>query len=172
MKALYLLSCLLLCSIACNTSRPETATEVATKPTTILLVRHAEKDYGDDPDLIPAGQERAALLAEMLSKTELAAVYSTDTKRTRQTASPSAEKHGLKVNIYDAADLKVIADRLSRKHRGQTVLVVGHSNTTPALANYLTKSEAHPRFSELDYGNLLVVTLPESGRSQVLQLRY
>ncbi|MGB3799310.1 MAG: hypothetical protein WA952_05805, partial [Lewinella sp.] len=78
MKALYLLSCLLLCSIACNTSRPDSSSEsaeVTSTPTTIILVRHAEKDYGDDPDLIPAGQERATLLAEMLSNTELDAVY-------------------------------------------------------------------------------------------------
>ncbi|PPK86349.1 broad specificity phosphatase PhoE [Neolewinella xylanilytica] len=172
MRVLFLFACLLLCSISCNTSRAEHDEVVSEPLTTVILVRHAEKDFGDDPDLTPAGQERAALLAEMLRNTQLDAVYSTDTKRTRQTATPTAEAHDLSVSIYDAGELQVVSNRIARKHRGGTILVVGHSNTTPALANHLTDSDAHPRFSELDYGNLLVVTLPPAGTPRVLQLRY
>ncbi len=171
MKALYLLPCLLLFSIACNSSRKDSDT-LEVEPATVILVRHAEKAFGEDPDLTPEGTARANLLADMLSNTELDAVYSTDTQRTLQTARPTADSHSLKVDLYDAAELQVLSNRLARKHRGETILIVGHSNTTPAMANYLADTDALPRFNELDYGNLLIVTLPESGKARVLQLRY
>ncbi|NJB85225.1 broad specificity phosphatase PhoE [Lewinella marina] len=140
--------------------------------TTFILVRHAEKDYGTDPLLTPTGDSRAARLAEMLSQTELAAVYSTDTHRTRLTAAPAAEQAGLDTQIYDGQALTYFAHQLRRRHAGETVLVVGHSDTTPELANLLAKTETMARFSELDYGNLLVVSIPPVGKAGVLNLRY
>ncbi len=172
--ALYLtLVCLLFSATSCNPARRQARATFAGEPaTTVILVRHAEKDYGDDPILTPEGTERARRLAEMLAKTELTAVYSSDTRRTRLTAAPTAEDHDLHTRIYDVHELGAFAHRLRQMHRGETVLVVGHSNTTPALANYLADTDTEARFSELDYGNLLVVTLPPAGAPRILRMRF
>jgi broad specificity phosphatase PhoE len=139
---------------------------------TFILVRHAEKDYGRDPILIEKGIERAERLKEILKNTSLDAVYSTKTKRTQQTAEPTAEEKNLNIISYSAAELQEFSKNLRRLYKGKTVLVVGHSNTTPAMANYLTETDDHPRFSELDYTNLYIVTLPRVGKPRVLKLRY
>ena len=139
---------------------------------TFILVRHAEKDYGRDPILIEKGVERAERLKEILKNTSLDAVYSTNTKRTQQTAGPTAKEKGLNIISYSAAELQEFSKNLKRLYKGKTVLVVGHSNTTPAMANYLTETDEYPRFSELDYTNLYVVTLPRVGKPRVLKLRY
>jgi broad specificity phosphatase PhoE len=140
--------------------------------TTFYLVRHAEKDYGDDPILIKKGIERAERLKEILKNVDLAAVYSTDTKRTQSTAKPTADDHKLNIVSYRPSLLRELSDKLRSLYRGKTVLIVGHSNTTPAMANYLTDSDEHPRFSELDYTNLYIVTLPRIGAPDVQKLRY
>lgn len=140
--------------------------------TTFYLVRHAEKDYGDDPILIKQGEERAERLKEILKNVDLAAVYSTDTKRTQSTARPTAQDHNLKIVSYEPSLLRELSEKLRSLYRGKVVLIVGHSNTTPAMANYLTDSDEHPRFSELDYTNLYIVTLPRIGAPDVQKLRY
>lgn len=140
--------------------------------TTFYLVRHAEKDYGDDPVLTKQGKERANRLMEILKNVDLAAVYSTDTKRTQSTARPTAEDHNLNIVSYRPSLLRELSEKLRSLYRGKAVLIVGHSNTTPAIANYLTDSDEHPRFSELDYTNLYVVTLPRIGAPDVQKLRY
>lgn len=139
---------------------------------TFILVRHAEKDYGRDPILIEKGIERAERLKETLKNTDLDAVYSTDTKRTQLTAAPTAADKNLEVISYNPGALQEFATNLKRLYKGKTVLIVGHSNTTPAMANYLTDTNEHPRFSELDYTNLYVVTLPKIGKPRVLKLRF
>lgn len=140
--------------------------------TTFYLVRHAEKDYGDDPILIEKGVERAERLKEVLKNVDLAAVYSTNTKRTQSTAKPTADDHGLKTISYQPRLLRELSGKLRSLYRGKVVLIVGHSNTTPAMANYLTNSDEHPRFDERDYTNLYIVTLPRIGTPDVQKLRY
>jgi broad specificity phosphatase PhoE len=88
------------------------------------------------------------------------------------TAIPTAEYHDLKIQQYQAMELNLLVSRLKGKHRGKTVLVVGHSNTTPALTNLLDKSEDYPRFSELDYTNYYVITIPPKGKARVVKMRF
>ena len=171
--ALPLLAILVLIFSGCVSSR-KTAQEQfgSEKVTTFYLVRHAEKDYGDDPVLTKQGTERAERLKETLKNVDLAAVYSTDTKRTMATAMPTAKDHDLKIVPYRPSLLRELSEKLRSLYRGKVVLIVGHSNTTPAMTNYLTDSDEHPRFSELDYTNLYLVTLPRIGAPDVQKLRY
>lgn len=127
---------------------------------------------GDKPALTEAGTVRAQRLAFMLERVDLDAVYSTQTKRTWSTAEPTAESHQLNVIPYDAQLLRNFSSKLRLLHKGKTVLVVGHSNTTPALANLLARTDEFPRFSELDYTNFYVVTIPRIGKPRVLAMRY
>lgn len=152
-----------------NAEAPETE---ARELTTIYLVRHAEKEGGEDPELTSAGRQRAQHLRDELSGVQLAAVYSTDTRRTRATAEPTATAQQLTIRDYDSTQLSALAERLQKEHKGQTVLVVGHSNTTPALANIILGSQELADFDEEDYGNLLIVTVNKGGGAQVQRKRY
>lgn len=112
---------------------------------TAYLVRHAEKvtadsqmivDDPNDPQLTPIGLVRAEALAHRLIDADISVIWSTNTVRTRSTAAPLAARLGLEIQIYDASDLQSFA-ALLKADAGSNVLVVGHSNTTPGLAEAL-----------------------------------
>ena len=117
-----------LVSAACMSSPPP-------PETLIYLVRHAEKQTGDDPSLTAEGLARAEELALTLKHAGITQIYSTDTARTRQTAAPLAAALSLPVELYDASDLPAFANQLTAQTG--TILVVGHSNTTPPLVEFL-----------------------------------
>ncbi|MBI3218407.1 MAG: histidine phosphatase family protein [Bacteroidetes bacterium] len=142
--------------------------------TTFILVRHAEKmaDGSKDPELSEAGKKRAEALSVLLAQTKLDAIYSTKFKRTEMTATPLAKSLSLSIQNYDGAKMEEI-DAMLQKHAGGTVLVVGHSNTTPAIVNYLTGKSEYKNFDDADYGNLIIVSVVEKGKQvKVTWLRY
>ncbi|KCZ87141.1 SixA phosphatase family protein [Hyphomonas johnsonii] len=111
-------------------------TPVAPAPENVIyLVRHAEKEAGDNPSLTEGGHARAAQLADELDDAGLSHIYSTDLARTRETAAPIAAATGLEIETYDPGDLAAFATVLLATP-GPT-LVVGHSNTTPDLVTEL-----------------------------------
>ncbi|MEQ8712895.1 MAG: phosphoglycerate mutase family protein [Cyclobacteriaceae bacterium] len=142
------------------------------EPTTLVIVRHAEKiSSGDDPGLTPIGQDRADRLAEMLERHTIAAVYSTPYQRTRLTGAPTAKDNDLEVTEYDPSKAEDFLKEVINKHRGETILITGHSNTVPAMVNMLTGSSLE-NFSDSDYGNLFVITGSELGSCSSVNLFY
>lgn len=142
--------------------------------TTFILVRHAEKaDESVDPDLSPEGFERAERLAAILDHVSLDAVYSTSFLRTTKTVQPITEKFGLEITEYDHRNPELQADAWKADHAGQTVLISGHSNSTPTFANALLGNKHfEDKFDESDYGNLLIITVDVNGHSKLIHLRY
>jgi len=124
---------------------------------TIYLVRHAEKQAGDDPSLTPAGAMRADVLAETLGDAGIVRIYSTDYARTRETVAPIAETVSVPVTLYDPSDLPAFADKL--KETSGIVLVVGHSNTTPALVEFLGGEPGTDIDEAAEYDRLYVVRM-------------
>ncbi len=132
-------------------------------PTVVILVRHAEKAAApaNDPPLTDAGVARAKALVALLSDANVAAVIATPTVRTRETAKPTAEAHGLTIETVGfapaALHAKAVADAVM-KHAGKTVLVVGHSNTVAAIVAAL----GGPKMGDLcdsQYSMLIVLVL-------------
>ena len=118
----------------------------------IYLVRHAEKQKeGTDPSLTPCGKARAKQLAVLLSQVNINQVYSTSYQRTQQTASPLAKAENIAVQNYNPKYLEQLSIQLQQ--RKQNSLVVGHSNTTPQLAELLSKQQMPP-LTEQDYQQL------------------
>lgn len=149
----------------------------------VYLVRHAEKSSDDsrDPSLSAAGVARAQALADALRHVGLQAVYATQYRRTQQTAAPAALAAGVKVTVRAAsgdaaADAAAFAAELRERHAGAgAVLVVGHSNTVPALAQaLLAGAAAVAPMSEDEYDRLQLVTIPgqAQGAPRLLVARY
>lgn len=142
--------------------------------TTFILVRHAEKaaEGGSDPELKPEGVKRAEAFAALFNKAAVDAVYSTNYKRTRNTVTPLATAKSLTVNTYSsmkAADLEV----LLTKHAGGTIVLAGHSNTMPEIANALIGEKKFEQFADDDYGNILIISVTTVGKNaKVIALRY
>jgi len=141
--------------------------------TTYYLIRHAEKDRSDntnqDPNLTDAGLKRAEKWAKSLKDIKFDAVYSTNYNRTMQTAKPLAESQQLDVTYYDPNNL--YDDNFKKATKGKTVLVVGHSNTTPQFANAILGGEKFENIDDSENGALFIVQVLEDG-SKMSQVIY
>jgi phosphohistidine phosphatase SixA len=127
----------------------------------LFLVRHAERADGSaDPPLSPAGERRASRLAESLAARGIEAVWSSDYRRTLNTAMPLAARLGLGISTYDPLALAEFSQTLIRL--GQNAMVVGHSNTTPELAALLCGCPVEPMGHD-EYDRLLIIAVDETG---------
>jgi broad specificity phosphatase PhoE len=163
MKRLIFWAGIILFSASSLSSCYTTQRDVSREITTVFLVRHAEKlkSKDKDPELNELGQKRAQLLSTMLSNSEIDVIYSTDYKRTRNTAAPLAELIDKKVQIYNPGDKEFI-NNLLIEHKGKKILITGHSNTTPALVNQLIGEAKYDQLDENEYSKLFMVTLDGS----------
>ena len=146
---------------------------------TVVLVRHGEKAHapGDpDPALSEAGQARAAALAEALGGARVTAVLTSQFRRTRDTAAPVAAAAGVAAETVAiegrdvAGQAAAVARRLAGLKSGETAVVVGHSNTLPALIAALG-GPAVPELQECEYDRLFVL-VPGGERPTLVQARY
>lgn len=146
--------------------------------TTVIFVRHAEKlaEPADDPGLSEAGLQRAAELARQLVEADVVAgvdaIYSTSYRRTEETARPLADALSLAIMSYDASNTETIMDEIVKKHKGKIILVVGHSNTIPALIGNMGASKKVPEIDEDEYDNIYIVSIPWFGKTKTIRLRY
>ena len=146
--------------------------------TVVIVVRHAEKASDDprDPSLSEAGLARAQALADHLALAGLDAAYTTQFRRTRQTAAPAARAAGIEVQVrpVDAGNAARYGSDLLAEIRalpaGSTVLVVGHSNTVPGLVEAFSGQRV-PDMPETEYDRYTVLVLGEDG-ARVLSSRY
>ena len=86
---------------------------------------------------------------KLLEQQKIDAIYSTNFNRTRNTVKPLADAKGVSIQIYgQEPDLSRLTG---------TVVICGHSNTIPALANKLLGKEQFKNFEDSDYGNILII---------------
>ncbi len=146
--------------------------------TTIIFVRHAEKELnsGDDPALSDAGRRRAAELARQLVDADVVAgidaIYTTPFRRAQETARPLAQALNLQMTTYDAADRETVLETILKSHKGKIILVVGHSDTLPVLIANLGASKNVPLIDELEYDNIYIISIPWFGKTKTIRLRF
>jgi phosphohistidine phosphatase SixA len=146
--------------------------------TTIIVIRHAEKQLGAgaDPPLTPAGQARAELLARMFGDAKdvghVDAIYVSPALRNRLTAAPLAARLGIDATVAAADDPAGLARRAVREHGGGRVLIVGHSDTVPAIVAALDRNAKIPPLGDDEYGTMYIVTVPRVGHANFLRLTY
>jgi broad specificity phosphatase PhoE len=113
----------------------------------VIVVRHAERADGgagagtsmagsNDPQLSVAGKARAQALAAMLVDAGVTAIYTTEYVRTKDTAAPLAASIGVTAEVVMAREAATLVARV-KAHKTGVVLVVGHSNTVPAIITAL-----------------------------------
>ncbi|MEQ8627978.1 phosphoglycerate mutase family protein [Ekhidna sp.] len=142
--------------------------------TTFILVRHAEKadDGTRNPPLNEMGKERANYLSDLLSRQEIDGLYSTPFKRTMETLQPIADQQGLEIKNYDPFAKGEWLQTIVEKHGNGTVIISGHSNTIPALANALLGEEKFEQWDESDYSNLIFIVATEVGKGKLVRLKF
>jgi 2,3-bisphosphoglycerate-dependent phosphoglycerate mutase len=134
----------------------------------VVIVRHAEKtDNSQDADLSPAGRQRAETLARMLKDANISAIFTSEFKRTQQTAGPTATATGITPTIVPGKDFGGLVSKL-REVKGNA-LVVGHGNTIPDIVKALG-IDTPVQIADADYSEIFVVTL--NAKPQLMRLHY
>ncbi len=145
------------------------------KATTVILVRHAEKEAtpANDPPLTAAGETRARDLLAAVRDAGVTFVITTQFARTKGTAAPTAAAFGITpeiVSTVSASHVKDVAAAV-RRHAGGTVLVVGHSNTVPEIVAALGAKQP-ALICDSQYDNIYVVTIATDGKASVIKAQY
>jgi phosphohistidine phosphatase SixA len=143
----------------------------ASAATVVYLVRHAEKDTLDpkneDPGLTPEGAARAEALRALLEEQEVDALYATKYIRTINTLKPLADSRQLEVRQYEAHDFENLKQQLLQNHKGETVVVAGHSNTVLPIVEALGAKPPVAEISDGTYNYIFKVTVAPDGTATV-----
>ena len=144
------------------------APAVAQAQKLVVIVRHAERADGgsmspnaqSDPELSAAGATRARKLAAMLGESGIAAIYTTEYKRTKDTAAPLAAKLHLSPIAIKADDTNALIESIKTTRGSDIVLIVAHTNT---ISNII-KAFGGPEVTvpDGDYDNIFFV-VPATG---------
>jgi broad specificity phosphatase PhoE len=146
--------------------------------TVVVLVRHAEKGATPpaDPPLTDAGRARADALVTVLENARVDAIITTQYERSRKTAEPLAAAQRVTPMVVHAGDdtaahARDVADVVGRQPAGRLVVIVGHSNTLPAIVRALG-GPALPDLCDAEYATLLTLIIAPNGPSRLLRSSY
>jgi broad specificity phosphatase PhoE len=133
---------------------------------TVILIRHADRtpDGTNDPELNDAGRKRAQELVHVLSDAGVTAIIVSTFRRSKQTAEPIATKLHIQPLLKTEQDEVIAA--IHDLSASSVVLVVGHSNTVPAIIAGLG-GPSLPILDDAEFDNLFVLS---NGR--LTRLRY
>lgn len=123
---------------------------VQAMPSEIILMRHLHKALGDNPPLSQCGVAQATALRSELMPHQITKAWHTSFNRTLETAQRLVDTSTV-LQRYDAKQPATEIKKKLEQEQGLQ-LVVGHSNTIPALlASFGVEAEA---IGESDYGTL------------------
>lgn len=138
--------------------------------TTYYLIRHAEKIRTDkdnkNPNLSNQGLSRAKNWSEVFENIDFDFIYSTKYNRTIQTAQPTANRENLEIQFYTPNSL--YNAHFKETTKGKTVLIVGHSNTTPQLVNKILGTHKYDDIDDNNNANLYIITINNTQKSSTL----
>lgn len=176
--------CLFVSSVGGQPAAGAVPTQDDFKATTVFLVRHAEKADAprEDPPLLETGTARAQLLARILGKSGIKAIYTSQYLRTKATAEPLAKQLGIASVVISlkmspsnprqvsSESIQEIVEKIYQRP-GENALVIGHSNSVPDVIKALG-GDVVPTIDEKEFDDLFVVTVYAKGRARVTHLKY
>ena len=142
---------------------------IASAQPVVVIVRNGEKatDGGSDPDLSPAGRARADAHARILKDSRITAIFTSEFKRTQETAAPTATSIHVTPMVVAANDTAALVAKLHELNGN--ALVVGHGDTIRNLIKALGINTPI-NIPDDDYSELLIVTLGD--KPQLFRLHY
>jgi phosphohistidine phosphatase SixA len=147
-------------------------TPAAAAQEAIYIVRHAERaDQSADSLLSTDGTARATSLSRVLRDAGITHIFTSEARRTIDTAGPLASVTHLTPRQFPAADVTALAAALTALGLRDRALVVGHSNTVPVLLRAL-HVDTPIAIGDSDYDNLFIVVPRTNGRPTLLHLKY
>lgn len=169
MKKFFLLCFVLLCAVhKAGAQKPLKGKWV------FYLVRHAEKDTGSNPVLSVKGMQRAGDLHRALQAKKIQLIMATQYRRTGLTADSIRLYRKIDSIQYkaDADGSQFLKTLQARAGNARAILVVGHSNTLPAIIRQLgVKGYSIKELPETEYNNLFIVTI-RRGRAKLHAAKY
>jgi phosphohistidine phosphatase SixA len=144
----------------------------------IFALRHADRTSGDD--LSPAGQERAKLLARMLSESGVSIAYRSDAVRAARTLEPLEQRLGAALTVKEigfpgpdgvTAHIRTIVKKIDALPHDAVVAVVSHSNTVGPILRGLG-ADFDAQIAETEFDKLFVMFRGTSASSTVVLMRY
>lgn len=147
----------------------------------VFVLRHLEKDpqdKGKDPSLSKKGKANAKKLAQLKAVKGVQHVFYTPYKRTFETT----EFLDVDKSAYDPSEPEALIKKIKAEFCGETVMVVGHSNTVPAIissfggefsisyAGEQIEKGANVHLSENDYGRIFRITMLNERRHQQIYM--
>ena len=177
-------TCLFVSSAGRQMAAASTSPQEDFKPTTVFLVRHAERADAprEDPPLLETGTARAQSLARILAKSGIKAIYTSQYLRTKATAEPLAKQLGIasvaislkttaaNPRVVTAESIQEIVEKILQRP-GENALVIGHSNSVPDVIKALG-GDVVPVIDEKEFDDLFVVTVYAKGKARVTHLKY
>src|SRR5205823_575438 len=122
---------------------------------------------GKGPELSRAGRSRAEALARILKDSGITTIFTSEFKRTQETAAPTATLAHVTPTVVAAKDTAGLVAKLHQLNGN--ALVVGHGDTIPDIVKALGIDMAI-QIPDYDYTELLVVTL--GNKPQLFRLHY
>lgn len=146
---------------------------------TVFLIRHAEKviTTDKDPVLSEIGMTRAHALIELFNNAKPNSIFTTQYQRTQLTAKPLSEAIAvpitvLEINAENTAQYpSLLMNQICILPKGSNVLVVGHSNSLPAIVEAWT-SEPVKAIADNEYNRIFMVKIHDCKAVGSLDLRY
>src|SRR5437773_11273091 len=145
------------------------AVSIASAQPVVVIVRHAEKaaNGGNDPDWSSAGHARADALAQILKDSGITAIFTSEFKRTQETAAPTATSTHVTPTMVAAKDTAALVAKLHQL--SGNALIVGHGDTIPNIIKALGINSP-VNIPDADYSELFIVILGD--KPQLFRLHY
>ena len=142
--------------------------------TKIFIVRHAEKESGQDPLLTNSGNIRAGDLMRHLQYESIKKIYVSQYRRTQNTAD--SLRLQLKIDtvhyIADTLCNYLVDAIIEHKDFGKTILIIAHSNTMPQIIRKLGVLDyPYGDIANNKYDNLFIVTY-KKGKAKLKLMKY
>jgi len=138
--------------------------------TTVILIRHAEKD--EKGFLSGKGHEHAKALVEAVKNLSVQEIYSPNLDRNIDTVRPLAEHLGIDITLTPTISVPLvgnICEEILTEHAGNVVLWVGNVSGNLQL---IYKRLGGEGTGPVEYGQLFILTIPDNGSTHVVKTTF
>ena len=142
--------------------------------TKIFIVRHAEKETGNDPALTAAGNARAGDLMRTLQSENIQKIYVSQFKRTQMTGDSLRIQLHIDTVHYAADTLcdNLINTIMEHRDFGKTILIIAHSNTIPQIIRKFGVTDyPYGDIPDNEFDNLFVITYKKE-KAKLKKMKY